>query len=412
MVNAFRRSLAGLFILCLSLPCAVALGAIENEKTLGQALKKGQYGISLRYRYENVAQDGFASDARASTLRTALSYRSARFRDWVVALELEDVTDIGAGRLHNNLGAGSLSNGVTDRPAVADPEVTDINQFHLDYHRIPGTVLQVGRQEIDLGNQRFVGAVGWRQNHQSFDAVRVDVKPLSRARFTYAYLRDSSLINGGTRGLDGHAFNVAIDAGKWGLATPYLYEFDFDAATAAGLSTRTVGASWEGKAGAGSWKLPYRVELARQDDTGANPNSVDAGYVNLELTAERGGLTLTGGYEVLQGDPSEGAFSTPLATLHRFNGWADKFLTTPANGLRDLSFTVGYGWRAWSTAVTYHDFAAESQGPDHGTEVDGVVSYNASWGQTFGARFALFEADAGGTYTDTDKLWVFSGYSF
>jgi hypothetical protein len=26
-------------------------------------------------------------------------------------------------------------------------------------------------------------------------------------------------------------------------------------------------------------------------------------------------------------------FSTPLATLHKFQGWVDKFLTTPANGI-------------------------------------------------------------------------------
>ena len=31
----------------------------------------------------------------------------------------------------------------------------------------------------------------------------------------------------------------------------------------------------------------------------------------------------------------EKGFTTPLATLHKFQGFADKFLTTPANGIRD-----------------------------------------------------------------------------
>jgi hypothetical protein len=35
-------------------------------------------------------------------------------------------------------------------------------------------------------------------------------------------------------------------------------------------------------------------------------------------------------------------FTTPLATLHKFQGWADKFLTTPVNGLADLYVNAGY----------------------------------------------------------------------
>ena len=38
----------------------------------------------------------------------------------------------------------------------------------------------------------------------------------------------------------------------------------------------------------------------------------------------------------------DGQLQTPLATLHAFNGWADMFLTTPANGLQDLYFRASY----------------------------------------------------------------------
>ena len=41
------------------------------------------------------------------------------------------------------------------------------------------------------------------------------------------------------------------------------------------------------------------------------------------------------GFERLEGNGTV-ALQTPLATLHAFNGWADKFLSTPANGLRDV----------------------------------------------------------------------------
>ena len=59
-------------------------------------------------------------------------------------------------------------------------------------------------------------------------------------------------------------------------------------------------------------------------------------------------------------------FTTPLATLHKFQGWADKFLTTPANGLEDLYATASVtlkGVGALDTLgfiVSYHDYEAEA----------------------------------------------------
>ena len=52
-------------------------------------------------------------------------------------------------------------------------------------------------------------------------------------------------------------------------------------------------------------------------------------------------------------------FSTPLATLHKFNGWSDQFLTTPKEGLVDLYASIsgkafGGGW-----TVALHDFSAD-----------------------------------------------------
>ena len=57
-----------------------------------------------------------------------------------------------------------------------------------------------------------------------------------------------------------------------------------------------------------------------------------------------------GPVKILLNVKSEGAdkgapftsFQTLLATLHKFQGWADKFLTTPPNGIRDLYGSAGY----------------------------------------------------------------------
>ena len=60
------------------------------------------------------------------------------------------------------------------------------------------------------------------------------------------------------------------------------------------------------------------------------------------------------------------AFRTPLATLHKFQGWSDKFLVTPNAGLRDTYIGVkgkvqGIGWK-----LSWHDFGADEGGADFG----------------------------------------------
>ena len=50
-----------------------------------------------------------------------------------------------------------------DRPVVADPADTEINQALIRYQGDKWRVA-AGRQEILLGDVRFVGNVGWRQN--------------------------------------------------------------------------------------------------------------------------------------------------------------------------------------------------------------------------------------------------------
>src|SRR3546814_12023345 len=71
-------------------------------------------------------------------------------------------------------------------------------------------------------------------------------------------------------------------------------------------------------------------------------------------------FSLNGNYEVLGSDAGVFAFQTPLATLHKFQGWADLFLTTPSAGVRDLNFTLTKKFpaipvlQALSAPIAYH----------------------------------------------------------
>jgi hypothetical protein len=132
--------------------------------------------------------------------------------------------------------------------------------------------------------------------------------------------------------------------------------------------------------------------------------------MRLEVGGKKKTWWVKAAYELLEGQPGDGAFTTPLATLFKWNGWADKFLSTPGTGLEDLSISAGRTHGAFKSQVVYHDFTADSGGADYGTELDVGISWKASWDQTIAAMAALYEADD--FSDDTKKFWVYTTYAF
>ena len=113
--------------------------------------------------------------------------------------------------------------------------------------------------------------------------------------------------------------------------------------------------------------------------------------------------------EILGGDGVYG-FSTPLATKHAFNGWADKFLGTPTTGLNDTMLTVAGGFSGHKIKAVYHDFSADSGGAALGTELDLVVLKKLSDNAQVGLKYADYSAD---TFSvDTTKMWLWGQLKF
>lgn len=384
----------------------------EGPKTLKEAFTQGKASLGLRYRYEHVDQDPFAEEAQASTLRTALGFRTAAYEGFSLFLEAENVTALFDDDGYDNAGADSLNNGVRNRPVVADPEITEIHQAYLRFER-GGTAVTAGRQALSLGDERFVGPVGWRQNHQSFDALTVTTDAvIPKVEVTFAFIHNTNRVFGDNKAMESHLLQGATRLPALGRLTVYGYRLDYDKRPDEGLSTLTVGAEVTGERDLGAAKLLWEGELARQQDAAANPMEIDAGYLHAMAGAAFPGVTVKLGYEVLEGSPEDGRFTTPLATLHKFNGWADKFLATPAQGLEDLYLSLAgkVGPVAW--LAVYHDFSAESAGAldGYGTELDFQATYKTPWGPTVGLKGALYDAD--GFATDTDKLWLFTATTF
>jgi hypothetical protein len=257
------------------------------------------------------------------------------------------------------------------------------------------------------------------------DVLKVDVINIPRTRLTYVYMDNVNRIDGGNAEMGSHLLNASIRIGS-GKLKPYYYDLDYDASSGStGLSTTTLGVAWENTwEVSDQWSIPYQAQYATQDDSGDNPNTVDADFWRLEVGAKHKACWFKVGYELLEGSPSEGQFNTPLATLHKFNGWADRFLTTPAGGLADLYVAVGGSWGAgWSAMGSWHDFSADNAFDagggaivdSYGSELDAQILYKASWKQTFALKAAFYSADdvsALPISEDTTKIWFWTSYKF
>lgn len=389
-------------------PAVAAAQADLPAADLAAALSGGDLGLSLRYRWEHVDQEGIDSNANASTLRLRLNYGTLPYRAVRAFIEFDYVAELLADDF--NSGADTSPNR-TRYPVVADPDGTDLNQLYLDYSGIPDTAVRVGRQRILLDNQRFVGGVGWRQNEQTYDGITIKYNGLAKTAVTYAYLARVNRIFGdrssaGRNDSSTHLLNAnLLLPDGWTLAA-YGYRIDNDDVPA--FSTLTLGASLSGSIPVGERSMSLRAEMASQSDAANAPVNFRAGYFRFDAGMKFGNdFSAALGYEVLEGDrgTAGGAFRTPLATLHAFQGWADQFLSTPDAGIEDLFATIKVSPGAWDLAATWHRFSAEDGGADWGDEID--VSAGRKLGKHYGLllKAALFNADDA-SFSDVSKFWL------
>lgn len=397
--------LLSLFVLILP-----AVGWSQEAESLKDALAKGDPSVDLHYRYELVADDAFDLDAHASTLRTALGYRTLPYKGFSLFIQAQNVTDIGDDK-YNNRGAGHLSNGVTDRPVVVDPSQTRMQQVYLRIDAFD-TAFDLGRREIFYGDHRFIGDVRWRQNHQAFDAIYLSNRSFEKATLSYTFADRVIRIFGDEKDMSSHFLNSVVEIRPEISLELFAYLLDYDEKRDFGLSSQTYGFRLLGSQPVNeSFKLHFEVEYAKQKDLADNPADLDANY--LELMGGVGFDSLVNvkvGRELLGAAEGELAFQTPLATGHKFNGWADKFLLTPKDGLVDWYLSFDGKVRTVSWIAAYHEFSADEGGASYGSELDGQVVYPASWNQTFGFKFAIYRQD--GFSADTSKLWLWTQYSF
>lgn len=364
----------------------------------------GRWIAEARYRFETVDIDNSLQTANASTLRTQAGFETNPDLAVSALVEMEDVRAIGEERFD------STSNGRNQYEIVPDPEGTELNQAYLTL-RGGGVRARAGRQSIALDNERFIGNVDFRQNEQTYDALMLQATT-GGSRFTYGYLDRVNRFLGedhplGRLDLRMHLLNYSWGRLNGDRLTAYGYLLEFDEPALRAAATQTYGVSYDGSIDLATRKLLYRAEYANQSDYADNPTQIDAWYANLELGLRFANQwVVTAGVELLSGDGTA-AFQTPLATLHKFNGFADVFAAaTPADGVQDSYLRIYAPIVGTRLTVTLHDFRSDTANVDYGSEIDVELNWRLGSRWLIGAKYADYSAEEFAADTRKGWLWL------
>lgn len=388
-----------LHALSLAVLASLSTSALSAESV--DPLKKAfiddsQVKVKFRLRYEDVDLAD-VDQQNQTTLRTRLTYQTGDFYKLFALAEVDDVRS------------------TDDEPLIADYEYTQINQALIGYRGPANTLAQYGRQRILLDNQRFVGGVGFRQNEQTYDAFSVKNTEVAGLTAYYAYVNNVNRIFAEGSGKDEHKNKThLVNVNYKGLEFIKLsgYAYLIYNVNVAAFSTDTYGLRASGDIKLDKLKFNYEAEYAQQSEGGDNPVSYSAAYYKLGAGVD---LDLFGakiGYEVLGSDDGKAGFITPLATLHAFNGWTDKFLFGGKgnweNGIIDTHLILTAKVAGLKLLAKYHKFDSDYGDVDMGKEWGVSATYPFLNHYSVGVKYASFSgADEGyGFSNDTDKLWL------
>lgn len=427
MPNFRKFSLAAIVFSFVNQPvCAGVTQEVEDALNFYHYGKNGAVKLDLNYRYENVNEDNKLDivtglplakqpqTANANTARLRAGLLSPVFYGIQGYAEFE-------GNWAMQPDFNSLRNDKTGYSVVADPEKAELNQLWISYAGIPDTVIKGGRQRIKLDDDRFIGNVGWRQMEHTFDSVLITHtnQQLFGLVINAGFIGNLQTITSTTENMDSPFLNVNYKIGDYGNIIGYGYWLDYTEKENYEKSSETFGLRFT------NWQKPgdtlpitdnlgvvYTAEWAHQQDYGHGKTAYEADRFNFMGGLTAWNVTLMGAVEQLNGYGLNKTFDTPLGTNHAFQGWADLFLNTPANGIRDVFGTAHVMLDRGNLVLTgvFHDFTDDTGGIHYGDEWNFQALWKFGKHYSLLTKYAYYNADKFGT--DTQKIWVQGNVSF
>jgi hypothetical protein len=390
---------------CFRLTALVTALTAANFSSAADDKSDAKFYGDFRLRYESVSQDNALSDADALTLRARIGYVTDTVNGFSAVIEgeanVEIIDDFSVPPAGVRPGQFSV---------IADSETEEIDQAYVKYSS-DGFSAKVGRQIFTLDGHRFVGHVGWRQDRQTFDGVVINYTPSDKVTLNASYITKRNRIFADQADLDSKdAILHTSYKTAFGKVTGYAYLLEVDNGLPNSLDT--YGINFSGSKKAADTTLLYSVELATQETN----DLFDTEYMLLEGGAVLNGITAKLGYELLGSDNGQKGFATPLATGHKFNGWADQFLSTPNAGLEDIYLSVSGTLAGGKWLATVHKFSTDESlngADDLGDEINLQYTRKLSERIAGGVKLANYSAgEAVFKKVDTDKFWLWASVKF
>ena len=438
---------------------------IQNEYTFMDSIKEGKNLTSFRLRYENVSQDGNApvitpaqplKDADALTLRSLIGWQTAPYHNFSFGAQLIDVSKL-SDNFNDSTPLSGPFNPAANQPnklayaKVVDPDYTGVNQLFVDWTGIKNTKFRLGRQQVNLDNVRFIGDIGFRQVMQVFDGVSVMNKSIPDTEVYLAHFEAVRQINTKLRSegaLEVANIRYRISGTEFLVGYGYLSSFEdlglgnawFGAASLnnpgklninADQSNKTFGLRLDGIHPFNpNFRALYTAEYAIQTDYSGGDSRINADYYKIGGGLGFDNLNVRIDQELLGSNDGKYAFQTPFGTNHLFQGWVDKFLATPKEGIRDTFVTATYRFEDFLFFADYHVFnsdedffkATGGKGDKYGTEWNVAATYN--YNKNIMAKIEYGNYSENDQYQptatitqanrirDTDKLWLTAMYTF
>lgn len=363
-----------------------------------------EFEFAARTRYTDITVDD--EDGRAASLLLRASLSSSWTNSFSTLLEYDNVETWFQDEHSDGLRFNHA-------PLVPDVPGDEINQAFAQW-RGRQLELTLGRQRIELANQRFVGSVAFWQNDQTYDALRSNYHFLTASTAQYIYienvnrfwgedagtrLRDSDSIYGVSNGIrpaaargdheqDTHLLHLELKEWDYSQWLAWYYNIENDTANA--LSNDTFGFGYRFNYKADILKYMLEADVAQQDRTAFANNSIN--YYRIEAGLGLQSLQVLLSQENLGSDNGI-PFITPLGSINDFQGWADVFFITPEQGVVDTRLQIDWRFNPFRIDARYHLFKTSEGSEDYGKEFDVDVIWKPAREQKVILRLSDFNSD-------------------
>jgi hypothetical protein len=397
--------------------------SVEDALNFYHYGNKGAVKIDLNYRYENVNQDNVPGTSPAKQPQSA-NGNTVRLRAGLLSPVFFGFQ--GYAEYEGNLAMqedfdNTLSDGNKRFSKIADPERSELNQLWISYAGVPDTLIKGGRQRIKFDDDRYIGNVGWRQMETTYDSVLITHtnQQLFGLVINAGYIGNVQTFTATTENINAPILNVSYKIGDYGNIIGYGYWLDYTEKENYEKSSETYGLRFSNFMKPGdtlklseNYGVVYTAEWAHQQDYGHGQTNYEADRINLMGGLTAYNVTLQGAMEQLDGSGINKTFDTPLGTNHAFQGWADLFLITPKDGIRDVFGTAIVALDRGNLILTgvYHDFSDDTGQIHYGDEWDFQVTKKFGKHYSLLAKYAYYNADK--FNTDTQKIWLQGNISF